>query len=408
MSKKIIRFSKGFVPFIILSLVIIVLGVVGVFTKGFNFGLDFEAGLIQEVKIAPTAIEMIYTGAANVAVETTNVSLSAVISGAGAENETVTFLYADYSTIGKLVVALNTIDGMVATSNLAASTSPIGMFSSSSETNVLSSVPVKLYTTEGSDAVSIDQVRNALSGIESVSVKSVGEKSENAFQIRIKDEGSDSQASKTKQELLSSALIAEFGEGNVAVLKTDFIGAQFSGSLAWQSSLMMGLTLLAIWIYATIRFKWDFALGAVFAIIHDALIMVAFIVWFGLELNATMVAAILTIIGYSINDTVVVLDRVRENTKILKIKKFKDVLDISQTETLGRTIITTVTTLLAVFALYFFTDGAMKEFALALIVGMLSGVYSTIFIASGFIAFVRRNWKASEEEKKTQVIDIEL
>ncbi len=408
MSKKIIRFSKGFVPFIILSLVIIVLGVVGVFTKGFNFGLDFEAGLIQEVKIAPTAIEMIYTGAANVAVETTNVSLSAVISGAGAENETVTFLYADYSTIGKLVAALNTIDGMVATSNLAASTSPIGMFSSSSETNVLSSVPVKLYTTEGSDAVSIDQVRNALSGIESVSVKSVGEKSENAFQIRIKDEGSDSQASKTKQELLSSALIAEFGEGNVAVLKTDFIGAQFSGSLAWQSSLMMGLTLLAIWIYATIRFKWDFALGAVFAIIHDALIMVAFIVWFGLELNATMVAAILTIIGYSINDTVVVLDRVRENTKILKIKKFKDVLDISQTETLGRTIITTVTTLLAVFALYFFTDGAMKEFALALIVGMLSGVYSTIFIASGFIAFVRRNWKASEEEKKTQVIDIEL
>ena len=408
MSKKIIRFSKCFVPFVILSLVIITLGVVGVFTKGFNLGLDFEAGLIQDVKVAPTAIEMTYTGAANVAIETTNVSLSAVISGAGAENETRTFLYVDYPTIGELVSALNSIDGIVAKSALAASTSPMGMFSSSNETNVLSSSPVKLYTTEGASMVSIEAVRSALSGIDSVSVKAVGAESENGFQIRVKDDGSDSQASKNKQEQIVNALTAEFGEGNIAILKTDFIGAQFSNSLASQSIILMLVTLFFIWLYATIRFKWDFALGAVLAIIHDGLIMVTFVVWFGLEFNATMIAAILTIIGYSINDTVVVLDRVRENAKILKIKKFKDILDISQTEILGRTIITTVTTLLAVFALYFFTDGTMKEFALALIVGMTSGVYSTIFIASSFIALTRRNWKPSEEEKKTQVVDVDL
>ena len=408
MNKKVIRFSKCFVPFVILSLVIIALGVFGVFTKGFNFGLDFEAGLIQDVKVAPTAIEMVYTGAANVAIETTNVSLSAVISGAGAENETRTFLYVDYPTIGALVSELNKIDGIVASSALSASTSPIGMFSSSNETNVLSSSPVKLYTTEGADIVSIDAVRNALVGIDSVSVKVIGEETENGFQIRIKDDGSDSQASKHKQEQIISALTDEFGEGNIAVLKTDFIGAQFSSSLASQSLILMLVTLFFIWLYATIRFKWDFALGAVLAIIHDGLIMVTFVVWFGLEFNATMIAAILTIIGYSINDTVVVLDRVRENTKTLKIKKFKDILDISQTEILGRTIITTVTTLLAVFALYFFTDGTMKEFALALIIGMTSGVYSTIFIASSFIAFTRRNWKPSEEEKKTRVVDVEL
>ena len=128
--------------------------------------------------------------------------------------------------------------------------------------------------------------------------------------------------------------------------------------------------------------------------------MVAFIAWTGLEMNSTMIAAILTIIGYSINDTIVVLDRVRENMKTVKVTKFTELLDLSQTEILGRTVITTVTTLLAVFALYIFTSGSMKEFALALIVGMISGVYSTIMIASAFIALVRRHWKPSDEEKK--------
>ena len=190
----------------------------------------------------------------------------------------------------------------------------------------------------------------------------------------------------------------------VAVIKTDFIGSQFSSTLVLQAIVLVAATLLLIWLYSTIRFHWDFALGAVLAIIHDALIMVAFITWLGLEMNSTMIAAILTIIGYSINDTIVVLDRVRENIKTVKVTKFSDLLDISQTEILGRTVITTVTTLLAVFSLYFFTTGSMKEFALALIVGMISGVYSTIMIASAFIALVRRNWKPSDEEKKVPVM----
>ncbi len=408
MTKKVIHFSKGFVPFVTLSLIVIVLGLVGVFTRGFNLGLDFQAGLIQEVKIAPSAIEITYTGPAGVAIETSNVSLSAVISGTGAANETRTFLYANYPTIGELISQLNTIEGVTAIANVATSTSPIGMFSNASMSNVLSQTPFRLYTTEGASAVDIDQIRSSVSSIETAAVKSVGDESENTFQIRVADEGTDPEVSKKTQDAIWAALTNTFGEDNVAVLKTDFIGAQFSSALVGQSIILVLGTLALIWLYATIRFKWDFALGAVFAIIHDALIMVTFIVWFGLELNATMIAAILTIIGYSINDTVVVLDRVRENVKILKISKFKDVLDISQTEILGRTIITTVTTLLAVFALYFFTEGTMKDFALALIVGMLSGVYSTIFIASSFISFARRNWKPSDEEKKTQVVEVQV
>ncbi len=408
MSKKVIHFSKGFIPFVILSLVVIAFGLFGVFTRGFNLGLDFEAGLIQEVRIAPTAIEMTYTGPAGVAVEADDVSLSVIISGTGAANETRTFLYAEYPTVGELLPELNAIEGVSASAHVAVSTSPIGMYTNSSVSNVLSQTPFRLYTLEGASLIDIDRVRDSLSSIESVAVKTVGLESENSFQIRVEDDGTNPDISSATQDAINSALVAEFGEDTVAVLKTDFIGAQFSSSLVGQSALLVLGTLALIWLYATIRFKWDFALGAVFAIIHDALIMVTFIVWFGLELNATMIAAILTIIGYSINDTVVVLDRVRENVKVLKIKKFTDVLNISQTEILGRTIITTVTTLLAVFALYFFTDGSMKEFALALIVGMLSGVYSTIFIASSFISFARRNWKPSDEEKKTQVVEVQV
>jgi preprotein translocase subunit SecF len=117
-----------------------------------------------------------------------------------------------------------------------------------------------------------------------------------------------------------------------------------------------------------------------------------------MEFNTTTIAAILTILGYSINDTIVIFDRIRETRRIYPDDAFVDVLDRSLTETLNRTIITTLTTMLAVLSLYIFTTGSMKDFALALLVGMISGVYSTIFIASGFVNFweLRKN----KREKK--------
>jgi preprotein translocase subunit SecF len=146
----------------------------------------------------------------------------------------------------------------------------------------------------------------------------------------------------------------------------------------------MFLTLLLILVYASVRFKPQFAIGAVLAIAHDALIMVAFITWSRMEFNTTTIAAILTILGYSINDTIVVFDRIREVRRLYPDDGFTELLNRAITETLGRTIITTLTTMLAVLSLYIFTSGSMKDFALALLVGMVSGVYSTIFIACGF------------------------
>jgi preprotein translocase subunit SecF len=173
----------------------------------------------------------------------------------------------------------------------------------------------------------------------------------------------------------------------VAVTRSDYVGSRFSQQLAGQAGLLFALTLLLILAYASIRFKPQYAIGAVLAIGHDALIMVAFIVWSRMEFNTTTIAAILTILGYSINDTIVIFDRIRENRRIYPEDAFVNVLDRALTETLSRTLITTLTTMLAVLSLFIFTTGSMKDCALAWLVGMVSGVYSTVFIASAFVNF---------------------
>lgn len=238
---------------------------------------------------------------------------------------------------------------------------------------------------------SVEDVRAALSGISGAAVKAIGTGDAAAYQVRVgADKSSDAIGT------INAALNNAYGESSITVLKTDFIGSQLSSSLAFQSILLLVGTMLCIWAYAAIRFKWDFALGAIVALIHDCLIMFSFLAFFQVEFSTTSIAAVLTIIGYSINDTVVILDRVRENIQTLDgVKSFKDVINQSLSDTLSRSIITTVTTLFAVISLYIFTTGTIHDFAWALIVGLLSGCYSSIFISSGFISMIRKNWKPS-------------
>ena len=235
-------------------------------------------------------------------------------------------------------------------------------------------------------AAGIEDVRAALSGIGGVSVKKIGAAGSDTYQIRAGVEES-------KDEKVEKALNNRYGEENIDVLKTDFIGSSMSSSLARQSVLLLVGTMLLIWLYATIRFHWDFALGAIVALVHDICIMLTFISWSQIEFSTTTLAAVLTIVGYSINATVVILDRVRFNLPLMEVKTFKDLLDQSLSDTLARSIITTVTTLFAVISLYVFTTGSIKDFALAMSVGLLSGCYSSIFISSGFINWTRRGWK---------------
>lgn len=245
--------------------------------------------------------------------------------------------------------------------------------------------PGMIEEVEIANAAGIEEVRDALSSFGGVSVKKIGGEDSTFYQIRAGISENDSE--------MTDALIAKYGAANVSVQKTDFIGSSMSSSLVRNSIFLLLGTMVLIWLYATVRFHWDFALGAIIALIHDICIMFSFIVWSQLEFGTTVLAAVLTIVGYSINATVVILDRVRYNLPLLEVKKFSEILDQSLTDTLTRSIITTVTTFFAVLALYVFTTGSIKDFALAMMVGLLSGFYSSIFISSGFINLTRRNWR---------------
>ena len=199
------------------------------------------------------------------------------------------------------------------------------------------------------------------------SVKSAGD--ENTYQVR-------TESGESVENAIKSVLAEKYGNENVVIEQSQSISAQFSKSLIRDSIVLVLATLVLIFAYTLFRFKWDAALGSVIAVIHDALIMISFFTWSQLEFTTTSIAAILTIIGYSINATVVILDRVRSDMKIVEAKTFKDILDSSLTATLSRSVITTITTLFAVLALVVFTTGDIKNFAIALVVGLISGCYS--------------------------------
>lgn len=394
--KKTFHFSKYIVLAVVLSSILILSGLYPMLTKGFNFGIDFKPGLVQDVRIVAPAMNISYNGSASVTTEINPTDISLVISGVGAENETIVYSFDEYPTVEILAAAMSNQEGITATA-LNGSASTKMLFASTITSNLLTNVPYNLYYSGDTQLATVDTVRNALSNLKDVSVKELGTGNDIQFQIRMGDSGEENSGSANMQQAVNYALQETFGKDNIAIIKTDFIGAQYSSSLIYQSVLLVLAALFLIWLYATIRFKWDFALASVIAITHDALIILSFIAWSQMEFNTVTLAAILTIIGYGINDTVVVLDRVRENMRKINTKNFMQIVDQSQTDCFGRTMITTITTLLAVLSLCIFTTGSIHDFALALIIGMISSAYSTIMITTAFLAVTRKNWKPSDD-----------
>ena len=388
--KKVIHFSKVFLPCAIFSLALIILGIVGFCTKGINLGLDFKPGLIEELRIAPVAVEVTYSGNAKATIDLERDRADVVISGTGAENQTASFLYSSYPTVKELADALNTVEGVSAKVLSSGDESSYKIFVNSAVSTQLTKDAFRIYAKNAE--VSIDEVRTALDGVKGVSIKALGTGETKSVQIRMAAD-SEEDSSAVLQATIIEKLGNAFGSEKIAIIKTDFIGSSFSKTLATKSIILLLCTVILIWAYAAFRFHWDFALGSVVALFHDILIMFTFIVWTQMEFTTTVLAAVLTLVGYSINATVVILDRVRFNLKTVKVNKFSELIDSALSDTLGRSIITTVTTLFAVVSLFVFTTGSIKDFALALIVGLISGCYSSIFISSGFISLLRKNWK---------------
>ena len=387
--KKTLSFNKGFIPCAIISCVLIIFGIVGMFTRGVNLGIDFKPGLVEEVRVAPPVAEITYDGSAKVALDLSAGQLDVVITGVGTTNETRSINFNEVTTVSALATELTKIDGVkVNVKNGSFPTTKL--FLNSAATNQLTTTTLYIYPS-GTSEISTDDVRDALSSIDGISIKQLGNGADASYQIRAGVNGEESGDVTAK---INEKLYSKFGKEKVAIVKTDFIGSSFSHTIMIRSIIMFVLTVALIWIYAAIRFHWDFALGSVIALLHDTLIMMTFIVWTQMEFSTTVLAAVLTIIGYSINATVVILDRIRYNLKLMTgVKSFKDILNQSLSDTLVRSILTTVTTLFAVVALFVFTTGSIKDFSLALIVGLISGAYSSIFISSAFISACRKTWK---------------
>jgi preprotein translocase subunit SecF len=183
--------------------------------------------------------------------------------------------------------------------------------------------------------------------------------------------------------------------GNPQIIKADSVGSQIGSELKVKGIKAIVFALIGIIIYISIRFEFAFAMGAIVALAHDVLITVGVFCALGNELSMPIIAALLTIVGYSVNDTIVVFDRIREDLKSAKGRSYAEIANLSINQTLSRTVLTSFTTLLTVIMLLVFGGGAVHDFALALFIGIVGGTYSSIFVATPVVLF----WHKEEKVK---------
>jgi preprotein translocase subunit SecF len=196
--------------------------------------------------------------------------------------------------------------------------------------------------------------------------------------------------------------------GEIELRRVEFVGPQVGEELREQGGLAVLFALIGILIYVAVRFEWRFALGAVAALIHDVIFTIGIFSVFRIEFDLTVLAAVLAVIGYSLNDTIVVFDRIRENFRKMRKGEVLEVCNRSINQTLSRTIITSGTTLLVLLALYFLGGEAIEGFSLALIIGVVVGTYSTIYIATAMAVWLgisRQDLLAPPPVKEGEVVD---
>jgi preprotein translocase subunit SecF len=411
--KRVVQFHRAFKATIIISSVIVAASLAGLATLGFNTGVDFQAGLKANVSFVPPSMSVTFTGQGAMALEVAKTKAIFTSHATSGETKAYTFEFADFPTLKAMADAFRTVPGVgveLMADGAIESKTLLGASQSSAE---LGNEPTILhYTASGAKAIktSVEKIRAALEGFGSVSIQRIGGEDSTTYNIRVQESDESKQSTSAIVNKLTEELEKSFGKGNVLVNQADFVGAAFSKSLATQAVMATLLAFLGILLYCSIRFKPAYALGAILAIVHDAVVMVGFMVFTRMEFNTLSIAAILTIVGFSINDTIVVYDRIREKVTLNPTASFRDNVNRGVTETLGRTFITNGTVFLAVIALIVFTTGTMKDFSIAILVGEISGTYSTIFIASAFVtlwmnAAAKREAKRQSEQAAASMIE---
>ena len=199
-------------------------------------------------------------------------------------------------------------------------------------------------------------------------------------------------AATSGSDAVAQALRAKFGEDGVTLGSTEAVSAKVGEELQGRAAIAIIVSLLATLIYLAFRFEWRFGLAAIIATAHDILLTLGLISLLQLEVSLTMVAAMLTIVGYSLNDTIVIFDRIRENMKKVRRSEFVAMLNRSINETLPRTVLTGGATLATLFSLFLFGGATLREFALILIIGIVLGTYSSIYIATPVLLQIEQRW----------------
>ena len=263
--------------------------------------------------------------------------------------------------------------------------------------------------TESSEPIVVADYRRALSSLDlgDITISEVFDPNfaddQNVAMIRIQAQPGQEAATSTLVEN-SLQKLQEVSE-DIKFVSVESVGPKVSGELIKTAIIAVILAISAVLFYIWIRFEWQFAVGAISALIHDVILTIGIFSALQIKFDLAIIAAILTIVGYSLNDTVVVFDRVRENLRKFKKRSLVEVMNLSINETMSRTVMTSVTTLLALISLFILGGDVIRGFVFAMIWGVVVGTYSSIFIASAILLWtgVKRDWSKPNAEAGTQV-----
>jgi len=253
--------------------------------------------------------------------------------------------------------------------------------------------------------VELDAVRSALGqeGFGGAVVQHFGSSREVMIRLAPQGEGAEEQSAQVSNRVMEA--LKKSADGGVELRRTEFVGPQVGAELAESGFLALIYTFGGILLYVALRFEWRLALGAVLALLHDPFVIVGVFSITGMEFDLTVLAAILAVIGYSINDTVVVFDRLRENFRKMRKETPEEVINASVNQTLSRTIMTSGTTSIVVLALVLFGGEAINRFGLAILIGIAVGTYSSIYVASAFALWLGLSRKDLLPVKKEDLQD---
>ena len=249
-----------------------------------------------------------------------------------------------------------------------------------------------VVVTQFEQPVTVEQVRSAMQrafpGVETV-VQEYGTAGDRQIMVRVPLVGNESDGSLSRSREQISSALKQAGIGNFTIVGSEIVGPVVGAELTRKGIQATVLSMVAILIYIGVRFQLSFGVGAIAATIHDLLVTLAFLAFFQYDLSLNVIAALLTITGYSTNDTIVIFDRVRENSRSMRRDGLNEVINRSINQTLGRTLITAGTALMSAVALFLFGGEVLRGFAFTMVVGIITGTYSTVFIAAAIVSFWR-------------------